>query len=76
MTAVLFILVYLSVGVLVTSAAVKVTADDFDVDDVFISVIAWPIMFVIGMLGVIGYALCKAVEAISGESIYYRGWWM
>ena len=75
MTGVLFILAYLAVGILVTSVAVKVTPGDFDVEDVFFSVIIWPFVFFIGVLVGTGYVLCKAVEAITGESISYRGWW-
>lgn len=75
MTGVLFILAYLAVGVLVTSVAVKVTPGDFDAGEVFVSVLAWPLVFVIGVITATGYVFCKAVEAITGEYINFRGWW-
>lgn len=74
MSAVFFILVYLVIGVLVVSLTVRLVHDTYDADDVFLLVLGWPLVVICGLIVGIGYAVCKAVEAITGESINFRGW--
>ena len=74
MTSVLFILAYLAAGVLVTSLSVRLVRKTYQADDVFLLVLLWPLVLVGVLIVIVVFAVCKAVEAITGESIDFGGW--
>lgn len=75
MTAVLYILAYLVAGVLVASLTVKLGFASNDPCIIFLMAFLWPCALCLEMIGGIVCAMCKAVEAITGEPIEFVEWW-